>query len=65
MHKLSIINEFIPKTQHSLVFTKPAIATLGDKKECEPIIESCDMLQEIFKIVLLFIFTLGSNIQPG
>ena len=46
---LSIIVEFVPKTQHSFVFTKPAITTLGDKNECDPIIESCAILKDIFK----------------
>ena len=37
---LSIIVEFIPRIHSLLIFTKPAIATLGDKKQHSPISES-------------------------
>ena len=62
---LSIIVELIPKIQLSSTHTKPAIATLGDKKQCELIVVSCEMLHPIFKIVLALITAFASMIQPG
>ena len=38
--RLSIMVEFIPKIHISLTITNPEVATLGDKKQCIPMVVS-------------------------
>lgn len=62
---LSIIVAFIPKIHCSSTFTNPAIATLGYKKLCEPITESCAIVQLIFKIQFSLTSVLASKFTFG
>jgi hypothetical protein len=65
MLMLSMIVEFMPITLSEPTVTKPAIATLGDKKQCRSINESCAIVQPIFTIVFSAIIQFASILQQG
>lgn len=62
---LSIIVALIPIIHEFSTLTNPANATLGDKKQCPPIVVSCAIVHPILRIVFFSMTTLASIAHRG